>query len=175
MTDFSITERTISTRKVNCFIPYPDDNEGGGWSYNASITDFDNLTIDHIGNIPLKHLIASVSVMETAIREDKNRMEEYGSISFDFLTYEEEAVFRKEVEEFKNPIVGMDANDFWICNGATISEDQKSISTITLLRASNRYLLMQYGYPMLSFDAHELEAITSLLKRFLPESEQTAQ
>ena len=165
---FTINERTITNRVVNCFIPYPDDEEGGGWNYKAT-TDGDVLYVDFLGNVRLKHLPTLVNLLETAIKEDINRAEEYGSITFDYTTYYgDEEGFEAAFQESKAPVVGMNPDDFWICNGYTVDHQQKSISTITLLRASSRYIALEFGNPMISFDFQELEGITALLKKFLP-------
>ena len=166
MRPFTITERVTSNRILNCFIPDPNDNSGGGWSYKAT-SDGEQVTVEYIGSVRLKHLPTLVSLLDIAIKEDNNRAEEYDSITFDFLSYESPEHFEEGLEEFNTPVVGMNANDFWICSGPSVDRVQKSITTLTLLRASNRYIAMEYGHPMMSFDFHELEAVTALLKRFL--------
>jgi hypothetical protein len=174
MTDYpyTITERTSVTRTLNVFIPYPDEDEGGGWSYNAT-SDHDNVSIEFMGYFPRKHLPTLIELLETAAREDKNRNEEYGSPSFNYDTYEkeEEEQFRADADERKLPVIGIAPEDFWICNGASIRKDLRDIATITLMRASNRYVALNIGYPNLSFNTHELEAVTALLKNFLPEED----
>jgi hypothetical protein len=169
MTEFTLRERSTTTRHVTVFIPYPDEeSEGGGWSYTAT-ADSDSIYIDFMGNFRLKHLPALIQLLELAAKEDTTRNEEFGSPSFDFTTYEkdEAELFESDAEERKLPVIGLVPEDSWIANGVSVDREQRSLSTITLMRASNRYIALEIGHPKLSFNAHELEATTALLKEFV--------
>ena len=171
MTEFKLTEHTTVTRKINCFIPDPASEDGGGWSYISS-SDHDNVYIEFMGNFRIKHLPTLINLLEIAAQEDTSRMTEYGSPCFGFSTYERDELdeFEADIEDQKMPTIGMVPEDFWISNGTSIDRQQRSISTITLIRASNRYMVLEIGNPCLSFNAYELEAVTALLKEFLPEN-----
>lgn len=174
MDDFKLTERKTVTRSVNVFIPYPkdmlEDGDSGGWSYTAT-SDHDNVYIDFMGNFRLKHLSTLINLMEIAVKEDMNRNEEFGSPSFDFTTYERDELdeFELDIEDRKLPTIDLVPEDIWIINGVSVDRNQRSLSAITLMRASNRYVVLEIGSPSLSFNAHELEAVIALLKEFLPE------
>lgn len=168
MTEFTLRERSTTTRHVSVFIPYPEEDEGGGWSYTAT-ADSDNVHIEFAGHVRIKHLPTLIELLELAAKEDTTRNEEFGSQTFDFTTYEkgEEEEYQNDLEERKLPVIGIVPEDFWIANGASVDKTQRSISTITLMRASNRYVVLEIGYPNLSFNAHELEGVTALLKEFV--------
>lgn len=173
MTEFTLNERSTTTRHVTVFIPYPDEMQeegesGAGWSYTAT-SDHDNIHIDFMGNFPLKHLPTLIQLLELAVEKDTTRNEEFGSPSFDFTTYykEEEEEFKADSIERKIPVIGMVPEDIWIANAGSVNEEQKSIAAITVMRASNRYVVLEIGFPRLSFNAHELEAVIALLKEFV--------
>jgi hypothetical protein len=176
MTEFTLRERSTTTRHVTVFIPYPaemlEDGDGGGWSYTAT-ADHHNVSIEFMGNMRRKLLPTLINLMEIAAKEDKNRNEEFGSPSFGFESYDRDELeeFEDRIEELKTPTIGLPTEDFWIINGASVDRNLRHISTITLMRASNRYVVLEIGNPQLSFNAHELEAVTALLKEFLPEEE----
>jgi hypothetical protein len=169
MTEFTLRERSTTTRHITVFIPYPDDDEGGGWSYTAT-SDRDNVYIEFMGNCRIKHLPTLINLLEITAEKDTTRMTEYGSPSFDFTTFEQDELeeFEASIEEQKTPTIGLVPSDTWIINGASIDRNQRSISAITVMRASNRYVVLEIGNPALSFNAHELEAAIALLKKFLP-------
>lgn len=177
MTDYpyTIRERSITTREVTVFIPYPaemGEDDGGGWAYTAT-ADHDRVSIDFMGDMRRKLLPTLINLMEIAAKEDKNRNEEFGSPSFGFNSYDRDELeeFEDAIEELKTPVIGLPAEDSWIINGASVDRNLRHVSTITLMRASNRYIVLEIGHPRLSFNAHELEAVTALLKEFLPKEE----
>lgn len=175
MTEFTLREHSITTRQVTVFIPYPEDmsDEGGGWAYTAT-TDHENVSIDFMGSIRNKFVPTLIELLETAIREDTTRNDEFGSPTFDFVTYDkdEEDEFQTAMEDEKLPTVGMVPEDIWIANGSSVDKQQRSISTITLMRASNRYVVLEIGYPRLSFNAHEIEAVAALFKEIITNKEE---
>lgn len=175
MTEYKLREHSITTRKVTVFIPYPEEmreegDEGAGWAYTAT-ANHDAVSIEFMGDMRRKHLPTLINLMEIAAKEDTNRNEEFGSPTLEFMTFERDAMeeFEDTIEDLKTPSIGLPAEDIWIINGVSVDRNQRSISTITLMRASNRYVVLEFGNPQLSFNAHELEAVTALLKEFLPE------
>lgn len=166
MSDFKITVKEKITPVISCFIPYPQDDDGGGWSYTATI-EADTILLDS-GRLRIDYLDSVLLLLDEAVKTDTKRSEEFGSPALSFMSYfdeEDDEEFQADIERLENKAVsGINPEDVWISSTGVVDRKWKTIATITLLRAGSRYIVMESGSPSLSFDCWEIEGLTALLR-----------
>lgn len=176
MSKYEITEKVVAQRSVRCYIPTPSDEEGSeGGNFYTATSDFDHVTIDYLGKVRLERIPTVVELLESAIREDTQRAEDYGSHGLGIYLSETDEEFRESVkDDVPFAVIEPNLKDLWMGTNGYAQENIKFITTYTLMRYSNLYTLFEGPYTLFNFSYYELEGLAALLKEFLPQDKETA-